>query len=329
MTSSVEGADEEREKLFRYLKKAVVELDEARARLRDYEQRATEPVAVVGIGCRFPGGIDSPDTLWEAVSAGRDLVTDFPTDRGWDVEGIYDPDPDADGKTYTRKGAFLEDATGFDAGFFGIAPGEVLAMDPQQRLMLEVSWEALENAGIDPLSLRGSQTGVFTGIFAPSYGGRDSGALQGYGLTGTTVSVASGRVSYVLGLEGPAVSLDTACSSSLVAIHSAMASLRTGECDLALAGGVTVLGLPSIFIGFSRQRGLAPDGRCKAFAGAADGTGWGEGAGMVLVGIVQQAAEVVERITVAQLHGLQQQRPGLLIVLRLKGGQAATVCVQC
>ncbi|MCZ0728867.1 SDR family NAD(P)-dependent oxidoreductase, partial [Mycolicibacterium iranicum] len=293
MTSSVEGADEEREKLFRYLKKAVVELDEARARLRDYEQRATEPVAVVGIGCRFPGGIDSPDTLWEAVSAGRDLVTDFPTDRGWDVEGIYDPDPDADGKTYTRKGAFLEDATGFDAGFFGIAPGEVLAMDPQQRLMLEVSWEALENAGIDPLSLRGSQTGVFTGIFAPSYGGRDSGALQGYGLTGTTVSVASGRVSYVLGLEGPAVSLDTACSSSLVAIHSAMASLRTGECDLALAGGVTVLGLPSIFIGFSRQRGLAPDGRCKAFAGAADGTGWGEGAGVV----------VLERLSDAQRLG--------------------------
>ncbi|BBX97591.1 type I polyketide synthase [Mycobacterium lacus] len=283
MTVSVEGADPQSDKLLRYLKKVAVELDEARARLREYEQRATEPIAVVGMGCRFPGGADGPERLWEVVSEGRDVVSEFPTDRGWDVEGLYDPDPDAEGKTYTRWGAFLEDATGFDAGFFGIAPGEVLAMDPQQRLMLEVSWEALEHAGIDPLSLRGSATGVFTGIFAASYGNRDTGGLQGYGLTGTSISVASGRVAYVLGLQGPAVSVDTACSSSLVAIHWAMASLRTGECDLALAGGVTVMGLPSIFVGFSRQRGLAADGRCKAFAAAADGTGWGEGAGVVVL----------------------------------------------
>lgn len=177
-------------------------------------------------------------------------------------------------------GAFLDDATGFDAGFFGIAPSEVLAMDPQQRLMLEVSWEALEHAGIDPLSLRGSATGVYTGIFAASYGNRDTGGLQGYGLTGTSISVASGRVSYVLGLQGPAVSVDTACSSSLVAIHWAMSSLRSGECDLALAGGVTVMGLPSIFVGFSRQRGWLPMGDVRRLRprptapGGARAPGW-------------------------------------------------------
>ncbi len=283
MTASVEGTDAQSEKLMRYLKKVAVELDETRARLREYEQRATEPIAVVGIGCRFPGGVEGPEGLWDVVSTGRDVVSEFPTDRGWDVEGLFDPDPDVEGKTYTRWGAFIDNAADFDAGFFGIAPGEALAMDPQQRLMLEVSWEALEHAGIDPLSLRGSSTGVFTGIFVPTYGPEGTGGLQGYGLTGGAQSVASGRVSYVLGLEGPAVSLDTACSSSLVAIHWAMASLRAGECGLALAGGVTVMGLPKVFVGFSRQRGLAADGRCKAFAKAADGTGWGEGAGVLVL----------------------------------------------
>jgi polyketide synthase 1/15 len=257
------------------------------------EARASEPIAVVGIGCRFPGGVEDPDGLWDVVSDGRDVVTEFPTDRGWDVEGLFDPDPDALGKTYSRWGGFLEDGTNFDAGFFGIVPGEALAMDPQHRLMLECSWEALEHAGIDPLSLQESATGVYAGVFPTSYGSEETRGLQGYGLTGAQLSVTSGRVSYQLGLAGPALSIDTACSSSLVAIHLAVASLRSGECNLALAGGVTVMGIPAIFVGFSRQRALSPDGRCKSFSAAADGTVWGEGAGVL----------VLERLSDAQRLG--------------------------
>ncbi|WP_307731697.1 polyketide synthase, partial [Microseira wollei] len=268
------------------IKRALRAVEDMQAKLEAVEKAKKEPLAIVGMGCRFPGGANNPEAFWQLLRDGVDAVTEVPANR-WNIDAFYDPDPDAPGKMYTRYGGFVSQLEEFDAQFFGISPREMVSLDPQQRLLLEVSWEALENAAIKPDRLFDSQTGVFVGISNNDYGRRllttEVREIDAYVGTGNALSVAAGRLSYILGLTGPCLAVDTACSSSLVAVHLACQSLRNRECDLALAGGVNIMVSPELSINFSKARMLSPDGRCKTFDESADGYVRGEGCGVIVL----------------------------------------------